>query len=97
MAASAGVARLALLAHIATHALPPALVYRLELVLEEALMNRQWHAWPAGGQHTALTVRVTADAVEMCFEDDGVASIRCKSRPRRGRPRWMTRYPAAWA
>ena len=74
VAASAGVARPALLEHIATHALTPVLVYRLELVLEEALMNRQWHAWHAGGQHdTALKVRVTADAVEMCFEDDGVA------------------------
>jgi len=70
-------ARLAVHAHLAQlgeQALPPALIYRLELILEETLMNRLWHAWPDGGtHHTELTLALCADALWLRFEDDGLA------------------------
>jgi anti-sigma regulatory factor (Ser/Thr protein kinase) len=70
-------ARLAVMAHL-REALgaepPPRLAYRVELVLEEALMNRAWHAWPDGGRHhTVLCCEVRADEVVLRFDDDGVA------------------------
>ncbi len=67
-------ARLALQEHLKPHALSPKTLYRLELVLEEALMNRVWHAWPQGGEHgIELELRVESDAVVLVLEDDGVA------------------------
>ncbi len=66
-------ARQQVLAFVGASTLPEALVYRLELVLEETLMNRVWHAFPQGGRHmTDLTVQFDTDALELCFEDDGV-------------------------
>jgi serine/threonine-protein kinase RsbW len=67
-------ARSAVLEFLAPYALPARLLYKLELVLEETLMNRVWHAHPDGGSHhTDLEVGVHADAVELRFEDDGIA------------------------
>ncbi len=66
-------ARQAALDFIAGHGLPEKSVYQLELVLEETLMNRLWHAYPPGGSHvTDLTLRLDPDALVLCFEDDGV-------------------------
>jgi anti-sigma regulatory factor (Ser/Thr protein kinase) len=72
-------ARQAVLAHLERllgAPLPPRLAYRLELVLEEALMNRAWHAWPQdpdhpGPHHTRLSVHAGPDAVVLDFDDDG--------------------------
>jgi serine/threonine-protein kinase RsbW len=69
-------ARLALLQHLAELNLGPRTLYRLELVLEEGLMNRLWHAWPEGApqlqtQHIGLSLRVLPDALELGFEDEG--------------------------
>jgi anti-sigma regulatory factor (Ser/Thr protein kinase) len=66
-------ARLALLEHLAPTSPPPSLVYALELVLEEVLMNLAWHAWPDGGIHSArVTLAQQPDAVVLTFEDDGI-------------------------
>lgn len=66
-------ARRAVLDFLAGQALSERLVYRLELVLEEALMNRLWHAFPDGGHHvTELKLRLWPDALELQFDDDGV-------------------------
>lgn len=66
-------ARLAVLDFIAGHGLGERLVYRLELVIEEALMNRLWHAFPDGGRHvTDLCLQLQADELVLQFEDDGI-------------------------
>lgn len=62
-------ARLAVLEHLAPADPSPALVYRLELVLEEVLMNIVWHAGPV--QAIALEVEARAAEVVLSFEDDG--------------------------
>ncbi len=67
-------ARRAMLDFLAPHGLTARLLYRLELVLEETLMNRLWHAHPEGGPHdTDLRIGVQADAIELRFEDSGIA------------------------
>ncbi|HEY1392960.1 MAG TPA: ATP-binding protein [Methylibium sp.] len=66
-------ARQAVLAYLAPWALGPQAAYRVELVLEETLMNIVWHAFPKGGVHPVeLTVRVEGDAIELRFENDGI-------------------------
>ncbi|MDE2080637.1 MAG: ATP-binding protein [Burkholderiales bacterium] len=46
--------------------------YRLELVLEEVLMNLVWHAFPEGGSHAIdLTLQLEPDTLRLGFEDDG--------------------------
>lgn len=67
-------ARLALLEHLAPSSPSPGLVYSLELVLEEVLMNLAWHAWPDGGEgHSSrVTLAEQPDALLLTFEDDGV-------------------------
>ncbi len=62
------------MAHVeARAALSPRAVLRLELVLEEALMNRVWHAYPQEGGHPIdLWVTITDDAVRLVVEDEGV-------------------------
>jgi len=48
-------------------------LYRLDLVLEESLMNRLWHAYPlgkAGG--TQLQVDLHGDELQLRFEDEGM-------------------------
>ena len=66
-------ARLALLDHLAGRALSARTVYRLELVLEEILMNLLSHAHPAGGVHVIeFTAQVQPAAVVLTFSDDGI-------------------------
>jgi anti-sigma regulatory factor (Ser/Thr protein kinase) len=75
-------ARQAVLAHLQGQALSPRALYRLELVLEETLMNRFWHAFPQGGRHTVdLAVQLTAETLELCFQDDGVAFDPTRAEP----------------
>lgn len=77
-------ARQAVRAHVAGRVVSPRALYRLELVLEEALMNRLQHAFPAGGEHPiVLTLSVLEDAIELCVEDDGVAFDPVHAPPRR--------------
>jgi anti-sigma regulatory factor (Ser/Thr protein kinase) len=65
--------RLAVLDFIAGQGLGERLVYQLELVLEEVLMNRVLHAFPDGGRHlTELTLQLQPDALVLAFEDDGI-------------------------
>lgn len=67
-------ARLALLAHLEGQAVSPRGLYRLELVLEEAMMNRLWHAFPDGGTHEiGLTLALEPDALVLTIDDDGIA------------------------
>lgn len=76
-------ARHQVLAYLAQHALDPKLLYQLELVLEETLMNRVWHAFPAGrGGETEITVTVHADELELVFSDDGLPFDPLASDPR---------------
>lgn len=66
-------ARLEVLEFVAAQGLSQRLLYQLELVLEEALMNRLWHAFPDGGRHlTDLQLQVLPDEVVLIFEDDGI-------------------------
>ena len=66
-------ARLALFAFIADQGLAPSVVFKLELVLEETLMNLIRHAFPEGGLHPIdLTVRLDPEIIELRFEDDGL-------------------------
>jgi anti-sigma regulatory factor (Ser/Thr protein kinase) len=73
-AASVERARHAVQAHLAPLALAPRAAYRLELVLEETVMNLATHAFPAGGGHFDLQVDVV-DGKELVlrFSDDGIA------------------------
>jgi serine/threonine-protein kinase RsbW len=65
--------RLRVRAFIEPYRLNPRVVYRLELVLEEALMNRKMHAFAEGSAlETDVTVEVRADAVVLGFEDSGI-------------------------
>ncbi len=67
-------ARLAVREFVAGMALAPRLVYRLELVLEETLMNLLRHAFADAGRpepEVDLTLRVDSDAVVLHFEDEG--------------------------
>lgn len=76
-------ARLQMLAFLGARAtLSAKTIYRLELVLEESLMNRVMHAFPGGGRHeVALTISLAPaepvdgapEDVVLRFEDDGVA------------------------
>lgn len=66
--------RLRLLDFLQADGLPDRVIYRLELVLEEVLMNRLWHSSvPAGGGHTDLQLQVQPDGLVLRFEDDGPA------------------------
>jgi anti-sigma regulatory factor (Ser/Thr protein kinase) len=67
-------ARLAVLRFLAPWALSAQVIYCVELVLEEILVNAVSYAFPDGGAHSIeLTVAVHADSVMLRFEDDGVA------------------------
>ena len=66
-------ARLAVLDFLAGQRLSDSLLFKLELVLEETLMNRVWHAFAdEARQHTDLTVQLRCAAVVLLFEDDGI-------------------------
>jgi anti-sigma regulatory factor (Ser/Thr protein kinase) len=67
-------ARQAMHRHLSGVALTARALYRLELVLEEALMNRIWHAYPEGGLHQIeFEILALPTAVQLRFSDDGVA------------------------
>jgi anti-sigma regulatory factor (Ser/Thr protein kinase) len=66
--------RLRLLDFLQADALSARVIYRLELVLEEVLMNRLWHGGaPAGSGHTDLQLQVQPAGLVLRFEDDGPA------------------------
>ena len=65
--------RLKILAFLGEDRLTERFRYRLELVLEETLMNRLMHAFPRDAhRETELVVDDTTAGVVLCFEDDGV-------------------------
>lgn len=52
----------------------PKVIFRIELVIEEAMMNQIWHAHPDDEEHQlGLRVSASAQGVELRFEDDGLA------------------------
>jgi serine/threonine-protein kinase RsbW len=59
-------------------------VFRLELVLEEMLMNRLLHAFPGDGRRheTQLTLAIEPGALALCFEDDGLPFDPLQAPPR---------------
>jgi anti-sigma regulatory factor (Ser/Thr protein kinase) len=67
-------ARLAVLQFLSPWALSAQVIYRVELVLEEVLVNAVSYAFPDGGVHAIeLAVEIHPDGVVLRFEDDGVA------------------------
>lgn len=66
-------ARLAVLDHLRPHAPAARAVYRLEVVLEETLMNIISHAYTDALAHRiGLQLRVDAGRLLLRFEDDGI-------------------------
>ena len=66
--------RLRLLDFLQPDSLPDRVIYRLELVLEEVLMNRLWHSGPQGSAaHTDLQLQVQPERLVLRFEDGGPA------------------------
>ncbi|MDO9314256.1 MAG: ATP-binding protein [Burkholderiaceae bacterium] len=66
--------RLAVLRLLAPHDPSAQLLFNVELILEESLMNVIWHAFPDKEAHPiTLNVRVEAEDIVMRFEDDGIA------------------------
>jgi anti-sigma regulatory factor (Ser/Thr protein kinase) len=73
-AAAVGLARRQVLDFLAPHGLSRAVVFKVELVLEEALMNIVSYAFSGAGPHEiGLTVTLDDGQVVLCFEDDGMA------------------------
>jgi len=67
-------ARQAVIEFLAAFDLSPRTLFNVELVLEETLLNAMLHAFGDGAVHViVLQVRLTADDVELTFEDDGLA------------------------
>lgn len=72
--ASVEAARLAVGDFLAPLRLPGRCIYRIELILEEVLMNIVRHGLREQAGHViALTVRAEVDEIVMSFEDDGPA------------------------
>ena len=66
--------RLAVLAFLEPHALSAKAVYAIELVLEEVLSNQFKYAYAGGvAEPVGLSVKVTANRIELRFEDRGIA------------------------
>ncbi|MDL2336206.1 MAG: ATP-binding protein [Pseudomonadota bacterium] len=66
--------RQAVLDLLAPHQPSAKLLFSVELVLEETLMNVIWHAYTDAAEHwIELDVQVDPDDIVMSFEDDGVA------------------------
>lgn len=66
--------RLTVLAFLAPHALSARAVYAIELILEEVLSNQIKYAFADGAvEPIGLSVNVTANRIELRFEDRGVA------------------------
>lgn len=73
-AASLETARLAALEHVASHGLSDRAIYRLEMVLEELLMNVVWHAFNDSNEHIVeLSLQIDGDRLALCLEHEGVA------------------------
>ncbi|MCV2368317.1 ATP-binding protein [Roseateles oligotrophus] len=67
-------ARLALLAYLAPQALPAKVLFNLELVLEESLMNVCLHAFKDAGLHQIdFSAWADEQSVYLRFEDEGIA------------------------
>lgn len=67
-------ARQAVMDFLAAHAASEQTLFAVELVLEETLMNVIWHAFRDDAKHDIeLRVRIDPEAIEMHFEDDGIA------------------------
>ena len=65
-------ARLAVHAFLAGRVPSARALYRLDLVLEESLMNRMWHAHPLGeSKDTQVQVDLSTEALQVRFEDEG--------------------------
>ena len=65
-------ARQAVLGLLGPLQMDPAVLYGVELILEETLMNVIWHAYTDDGEHLIeLGVKVDAQDVVMHFADDG--------------------------
>jgi len=65
-------ARTSVLEHLSAGTLPPALVYRIELVLEEVLMNIIWHAYDDSGEgEIVVEAERMPGGVKLVFEDTG--------------------------
>ncbi len=63
-----------MLDHLAPAQLPPTTIYRIELVLEEVLMNIVWHAYgEEPGRTMSVQARHEGPAVTLTFEDQGRA------------------------
>mgnify|MGYP001486954872 FL=1 len=66
--------RLAVLRHLAPHGASQQLLFKVELILEETLMNVIWHAFPDDEVHPiTMSVQVEPEDIVMHFEDDGMA------------------------
>ncbi|MFM9915524.1 MAG: ATP-binding protein [Rhizobacter sp.] len=66
--------RLAVLRLLTPHGPSPQLLFNVELILEETLMNVIWHAFPDSEAHSiAMSVQVEPEDIVMRFEDDGIA------------------------
>lgn len=69
--------RLTVLAFLAPHALSARAVYAIELVLEEVLSNQFKYAFAGvaagAAEPVGLSVNVTANRIELLFEDRGMA------------------------
>ncbi len=66
-------ARRAVLDFLAAQAPRPFDIYKVELILEESLMNIIWHAFEDQGPHQIdLTIELEPDGIVMQFGDDGV-------------------------
>ena len=72
--ASCETARLAVQALLAKHRPSAKAVYQVEVVLEEALMNQIWHAFPDKLPNHPLQLRaeVANDTVALTFIDNGL-------------------------
>lgn len=74
-------ARQALVEWLAPARLSARTLNRIEVVLEEVLVNALRHGLPQGGEHAvALEARLDGDDIVLRFEDDGIAFD--PSRPR---------------
>ncbi len=68
------VARAGVLKFLLPHGIDGDVLYRLELILEETLMNVVWHAFKDQDEHAVgLAVDVDDSRIVMQFQDDGVA------------------------
>src|SRR5262245_41338840 len=68
------VARQKVLEFRAPFSVTPAVLFNVELVLEETLMNLVHHAFDRTGSHRIeFIASLTADSITLHFEDEGVA------------------------